>query len=136
VKLAEFRLQIWQARHVPVIAVTALGALFVVLFIYAGSARALSDTSAPLDKKLFTSAEEERIRSGLRNPDSARFRNESVTADGTGAMLCGQINFKNATGGYEGFQRFISGRSTLLLEGSVNPGVMSKQWTKWCGRER
>ena len=128
--------QMWQARHVPVIAVTALVALFLALFMYAGLAPAPSSSPAPLDRTLFMAAEKERIRAGLRDPDSARFRNESITTNGAGATLCGQINFKNATGGYEGFQRFISGQSAPLLEGTIGPGEMNKQWTKLCGGGR
>jgi hypothetical protein len=125
----------WQTRHVPVVAVTALVALFLVLFIYAGRAPAPSNSPAPLDKTLFIAAQEERIRASLRDPDSARFRNESIRTKGEGGTLCGQINFKNSTGGYEGFQRFISGHAAPVLEGTIGPGEMNKQWTILCGRE-
>ena len=126
----------WQTRNIPVIAVTALVALFLVLFLYAGLAPAPSSSPAPIDRTLFMAAEEERIRAGLKDPDSVRFRYEFVTTNGARATPGGQINFKNATGGYEGFQRFISGQTAPLLEGAIGPGEMNKQWTKSCGRER
>ena len=96
-------------------------------------APAPSSSPGPLDRTRFIADQEERIRSGLRDPESARFRNESISTNHAGPTLCGQVNFKNAAGGYEGFQRFISGQTPPLIEGTIGPGEMNRQWTSMCG---
>ena len=123
-------------RQVPAVGATAIVVLFLFLFFYAGVAPAPSSSPGPLDRTRFITNEEERIRAGLRDPESARFRNESISTSRTGATLCGQVNSKNAVGGYEGFQRFISGQTPPLIEGTIGPDEMNRQWTKLCGREQ
>lgn len=55
------------------------------------------------------------IKNKLRDPESAQFRNEHV---GNNGILCGEINFRNGSGGYAGFARFISiGPENVRLEG-------------------
>jgi hypothetical protein len=125
-----------KVRRVPVVAATAIVTLYLFLFFYAGLAPAPSSSPEPLDKTRFIADEEVRIRAGLTDPESARFRNESISRNRAGVTLCGQVNFKNAVGGYEGFERFISGQIPPLLEGTVGPDEMNRQWTKWCGREQ
>jgi hypothetical protein len=125
-----------QVRQVPVVAASAIGALFLFLFFYAWVAPAPSSSPGPLDRTRFIADEEERIRTGLRDPESARFRNESVSTSRSRATLCGQVNSKNAVGGYEGFQRFISAQTLLLIEGTIGPEEMNRQWTKLCGHEQ
>jgi hypothetical protein len=126
----------WQVRQVPVVAATAIVVLFLFLFFYAGVAPTPSSSPGPLDRTRFIADEEEKIRTGLSDPESARFRNESISTSRAGATLCGQVNSKNAVGGYEGFQRFISGQTPPLIEGTIGLEEMNRQWTKLCGRQR
>lgn len=45
----------------------------------------------------------------MRDPESSRFRNVTVVVDANGSdALCGQINSKNAYGGYVGFEWFYA----------------------------
>jgi hypothetical protein len=125
-----------KVRKLPIIAATAFGALFLSLFFYASVAPVRSSSPGPLDRTRFIADQEERIRAGLRDPESARFRNESISMNRDGATLCGQVNFKNSAGGYEGFQRFISGEVPALLERTISADEMNRQWNKLCGRER
>ena len=125
-----------QVRRLPLVTATIIVALFLVLFFYAGLAPRPSSSTGPLDRTRFQADEEERIRAALKDPESARFRNEFVSRNGTEATLCGQVNFKNSVGGYAGFERFISGQTPPLLEGTIGPDEMNKQWTKFCGREQ
>jgi hypothetical protein len=126
-----------QVRQIPVVVATAaIVALFLFLFFYAGVAPAPSNSPALLDRTRFIADEEERVRAVLRDPESARFRSESISTSRVGATLCGQVNSKNATGGYEGFQRFISGQTPTLMEGTIGPDEMNRQWTKLCGRQQ
>lgn len=72
----------------------------------------------------------------MRDPESARFRSVTVIVDANGAdALCGQINAKNAYGGYVGFEWFYapvielgkSPKSVVWLESKVGlDTVMAK----------
>lgn len=52
---------------------------------------------------------EQRIAYGLRDPDSAQFREVALVVYKGQAVVCGQVNGKNAYGGYVGFKPFIGG---------------------------
>lgn len=54
------------------------------------------------------------VQSLMRDPASAQFRNERIVS---GGVLCGEVNSKNAMGGYVGYKKFISmGPSANYLE--------------------
>lgn len=57
----------------------------------------------------------EKIANTLRDPMSAQFRNLQVTA--SKSALCGEINAKNAFGGYVGFRRFVASDDESAIEG-------------------
>lgn len=48
------------------------------------------------------------VLSELKDPDSAKFRNEKVRGGFTvgTAYLCGEVNAKNQMGGYVGYKKF------------------------------
>lgn len=46
------------------------------------------------------------ILESLKDPDSAKFRRITVSSDGS--MVCGEVNSKNAMGGYVGFKKFVN----------------------------
>jgi hypothetical protein len=48
------------------------------------------------------------IRGRLRDPGSAEFRNLRFYSGGDVPVTCGEVNAKNAFGGYTGFERFIA----------------------------
>lgn len=50
---------------------------------------------------------EELVRSQLKDPDSAKFREITKKADGQ--YFCGEVNAKNSMGGYTGYQPFVVG---------------------------
>lgn len=58
------------------------------------------------------SAAEKRVAEQLRDPAGAQFRNSRVK-DG---WVCGEVNGKNAYGGYAGFQRFVVGPDSVSLD--------------------
>lgn len=49
------------------------------------------------------------VSNGLRDPGSAQFRNVRVVPYQIGKVVCGEVNGKNAYGGYVGFTAFVSG---------------------------
>lgn len=48
------------------------------------------------------------IKSRLRDPSSADFRNVRFYSGGPVPVVCGEVDSKNGFGGYTGFQRFIA----------------------------
>lgn len=62
---------------------------------------------------------EQLAASELRDPSSAQFRNvEKIVQPDGGTGVCGEINGKNAYGGYAGFTRFVVDGSRVLIEPS------------------
>lgn len=73
---------------------------------------------------------EDKARSGLFDPEAAKFRNIKGN--------CGEINAKNKVGGYTGYRRFIydANFNTVSIEdekdGLYNPKMMDILWEKKC----
>jgi hypothetical protein len=113
-----------------------LAAVFVSLFIYASIMPAPSKVPAPLDAIRFMAAEERDIRDSLSDPDSVKFRNDSVSTFRRVPVVCGEVNFKNGTNGYVGFRRFVSGTTIRQFEDSIGPDEMSRLWLIMCDRAK
>lgn len=64
----------------------------------------------------------------LKDPDSAKFRNVFTADD---VATCGEVNAKNAMGGYVGFKRFIAFADRVRMEGSDTFDFM---WATTCDR--
>lgn len=62
------------------------------------------------------------VRAELNDPESAQFRNERFFGpwSASGASFCGQVNAKNAMGGYVGFTAFevMNGKAFLESTGT------------------
>lgn len=56
----------------------------------------------PVDDAAYAEEQKAIVAAKLRDPESARFRNLSLGLTG----MCGEVNGKNAYGGYAGFRRF------------------------------
>ena len=54
----------------------------------------------------------ENVRGELRDPDSAEFRRVNLTREEEAIYLCGQVNAKNAFGGYTGFTKVFINRTS------------------------
>jgi hypothetical protein len=59
------------------------------------------------------------LSNSLKDPQSAQFRNERLTADSK--TLCGEVNGKNGYGGYVGFRPYLFRVATN--EAFVSPGT-------------
>lgn len=75
--------------------------------------------------------EQDKIKSRLKDPDSAEFRNVFVSSK---YAVCGEVNAKNSFGGYTGFVRFISGGDMQVVESDMAAGEMDKAWPQICKR--
>ena len=102
--------------------------------------RALAAISLFLGLAACGSAAEQLVRSELRDPGSAQFRNVRSASGGT---TCGEVNGKNAFGAYAGFRRFYTIGRTAFLEPEVEAGtppavtaqlksLFDKQWKVEC----
>ncbi|RZT11097.1 hypothetical protein SAMN05216319_0426 [Duganella sp. CF402] len=77
-----------------------------------------------------TSMGEKYVREKVLEPAQAQFRNQFI---GKGGAPCGEVNAKDAFGGYIGFQRYISvARDLTLLAQDVAPAEFEAQWQQLC----
>ena len=92
-----------------------------------------SDTSK---QSLWIVMSQDAIKERLRDPDSADFRNTRFYSGGKVPVVCGEVNAKNAFGGFTGFERFIaSGDNTEIafLESDLAAGEsLDEAWNAFC----
>ncbi len=73
---------------------------------------------------------EKYVKEKILEPSQAQFRNQFI---GKGGAPCGEVNAKDAFGGYIGFQRYISvARDLTLLAQDVPPAEFEAQWQQLC----
>lgn len=82
--------------------------------IEASSLPATYTLSASDSDQLISEAKTE-VEKDLRDPMSAQYRNVRVLP-GQMTVVCGEVNAKNAYGGYVGFRRFLSTAEATILE--------------------
>lgn len=101
--------------------------ILVLSIVAAFAACSPKADNSPSPKKSF---DEEYIERGkaaviatLKDPSSAQFRNVVLK----GGAVCGEVNAKNAFGGYVGFQHFVWSSSVYNVpEVSEQPNFMCK----------
>ena len=77
-----------------------------------------------------TSLGEKYVKEKILEPSSAQFRNQFIGKKGA---PCGEVNAKDAFGGYIGFQRYISvARDLTLLAQDVAPAEFEASWAQLC----
>ncbi len=119
-------------QPVPVVVTTVLLGIFLVLFVYAWLVPSTSSVPRPIDKARTIAAGEEVARASISDPESARFRLSFVSEKWKVAATCGQINYKRATGGYVGFQRFVAAGPVALLEEEMSGEQFRRLWSVMC----
>lgn len=64
----------------------------------------------------------------LNDPDSAQFRNLKYVGNWTakGGLLCGQVNAKNAMGGYVGYSWFEASLKSVSIEDAEVKSLFDK----------
>jgi hypothetical protein len=90
-----------------------------------------SGSSSPTQNMSYMLVEQDKIKSRLKDSDSAEFRNVFVSSK---YAVCGEVNAKNSFGGYTGFVRFISGGDMQVVESDMAAGEMDKAWPQICMR--
>lgn len=79
----------------------------------------------------------EAVANQLRDPESAQFRNMTETRKTSllehGVVtVCGEVNGKNAYGGYVGFQRFVSRPSVGVVYMENTWSTFDSVWSRHC----
>jgi hypothetical protein len=73
----------------------------------------------------------------LKDPDSAKLYREALYLgeDDTTVSLCGEVNARNAMGGYAGRMGFISTSNSLVVfQDSPGAADFEAVWRVWCVR--
>ncbi len=72
------------------------------------------------------------LKRGLKDPESAMFRNVRTEQTEDGIVVCGEYNAKNSYGGYVGFNRFVAG-STRASTYDASSGNQDIIWASNVG---
>lgn len=73
------------------------------------------------------SASNSGVKSVLKDPESANFKNQSVGRDG---YVCGQVNAKNSFGAYSGFKKYLSKNGMTVIDDGGSEFL--KLWGEIC----
>jgi hypothetical protein len=119
-------------RRTPLVAAAALLGIFSVLFVYASRVPLTSSAPRPIDRARVIAAGEELARASVDDPESARFRRSFVSTKWSVPATCGEINHRNAAGGYAGFQRFVAAGPVALREDEMSAAQFRRLWSVMC----
>jgi hypothetical protein len=74
------------------------------------------------------------IKTKLRDPDSAQFRNVEFHAGGGVPLACGEVNGNNGFGGKAGYERFVAASDSIaVLESEMTSSAdMDEVWNRFC----
>lgn len=112
--------------------------LLLPVAVLATCVSGMSDSPKRQQRELTPSDIEDRInrvardnvKARLRDGDSAKFRNQFVGPKGA---PCGEVNARNAFGGYTGYIRFVaSGGGLAVLEEDMSPDEFEEVWRTMC----
>jgi hypothetical protein len=122
-------------RNIPQFVMVGLIVLLVALLIRPPPMSAPTTAPLPLDRKRYIAHWEEQLRATLNDPESAKFRDESVSLRGQKPVVCGEVNARNERGGYDGFRHFVAGPGFIVIAGVHDAGVVAKHWQELCAPE-
>jgi hypothetical protein len=72
----------------------------------------------------------------LRDPDSAKLHGDTLYLgeDGATVSLCGEVNARNAMGGYAGRTGFVSTTSLVVFQDEPGSADFGTVWRVWCAK--
>lgn len=85
------------------------------------------------EKFAMIAAAQDIVRSRLKDPDSAQFRNDHIATFAGKSVACGEVNASNSFGGKTGFKRYIAqSESVVVTEDDMTAAEFSDAWAKIC----
>ncbi|OZI21746.1 hypothetical protein CAL18_12545 [Bordetella genomosp. 7] len=101
----------------------------VAMFISSAVFCSLASAAAPKDINQIKMQRlaQEQVRANLKDGGSALFRNQRG--------FCGEVNSKNAFGGYVGYQRFIAAGEKMVVferDPALAAGAFDGAWRQFC----
>jgi hypothetical protein len=117
--------------------------ILIITFFYSSCTRDDPETSesrgassnhtniAPIDIVKMNIVGENAVKTVLKDPDSATFKNQHIGIKG---HPCGEVNSKNGFGGYTGFNRYIVASTTMIAIENMNtdPSEFEPSWDLFC----
>ncbi|OED41995.1 hypothetical protein AB833_08190 [Chromatiales bacterium (ex Bugula neritina AB1)] len=81
---------------------------------------------------MFVRTAEKLVKSRLKDPKSAKFKDTYFTNLNGSSTVCGQVNSKNGFGGFSGYLNFITiiGLEQTILK--TDPYDFTKLWREFC----
>lgn len=119
-------------RRAPLLVGLTLLLVFAVLFAYASRVPLTTGAARPVDRTRAIAAGEALARDQLADPESARFRGSRVTTKWRIPVTCGEVNYRNATGGYVGYRHFVSAGPVSLREDEMSAAQFRRLWSVMC----
>lgn len=101
--------------------------LSMIILVLGGCGEPSPESKAAMKEIRMQRMAREFVSSGLKDPDSAEFRNQQG--------MCGEVNSKNSFGAFTGYQRFIAGNKDLVVlqrDSRLRPEEFSQLWLKFC----
>ncbi len=111
--------------------VSISGLLLILGTGLAGCDSAENNLSDENRQEIFIMNAKDYVRSRLKDAKSAQFKNVFYSKASGTHVICGQVNSKNAYGGYGGYKYFVSGSPELtFFEDEVDD--FAKIWNELC----
>ena len=100
--------------------------LIALVAFFALFAADLSSISAQTDPQIEKA--ELAIKEGLKDPESAQFKNIAVKTNSLGEVaVCGEVNARNSFGGYVGFQSFgVAGNVAVTQSDAITQAKLAR----------
>ena len=106
-------------------------AAVILLLAACGDPHGYRSRPSEIDAQMIE-AKEAQLRSKLKVPDSARFKDVFVSQLGGTREVCGRIDAMNSFGARTGYQRFIMGGAENVLESDYGSELMDESWGRYC----
>jgi hypothetical protein len=100
---------------------------FIVLLMLGISCPTLAQ-----DKNEAIRRAQDAVREKLKDPSSAQFKDVAYFQSGSLDVVCGQVNAKNAYGGYSGFREFLALNKVALIRMGFNRKIFDEAWDHFC----
>lgn len=113
------------------LAIIAISTLLMWHFMSGGSSKTPPEVSQHTKELVWVEKSKDAVRSRLKDPNSAEFKDVHFSDAGGTPVACGQVNSKNTYGGYTGFQHFVAaGENMAFFERETDD--FSKVWNEMC----